>query len=176
VTAKLQLTLGPVTADGLREISVADANHLLTRWGHYLGPCRRPIHQEGWALFVADEPVSVAVSASTVSATAAGLPRRQVVELARLCSAEAWATRLMLRLWREVAAPAWQSWPVTAAVAYSHNSRHEDRIYRFDGWQQITRHAGSGGGGAWTRPRRRGDPSHGSKTLWVWRYRTETTL
>jgi hypothetical protein len=168
----------------LQEIPLGDANDLLVAWGHYLGACRRPFGEQAWGLLVDGRPVAVAVSASIVSAQVSRYApdpgdlvpveswgRSELVELARLCAADRWATRVMVRLWREVAAPAWPYWPVTAAVAYSHNDRHEGRIYRFDGWERITARAGtSGGGGAWTRPRRQGDAARGAKTLWLWRY------
>lgn len=181
-----QLTLAPPAAAALHKIPVPDANELLIAWGRYLGACRRPFGQQGWALLVGGRPVAVAVSASVVSAhvtrhapdpeTGRVVPvesweRGELVELARLCATERWATRVMLRLWREVAAPAWSHWPVRAAVAYSANDRHEGRIYRFDGWTRINTRAGtSGGGGAWTRPRCADDTAHGPKTLWLWRY------
>lgn len=165
-----QLTLAPPAAVGLLQVTMSEANDLLAQWGHYLGPCHRPFHQEGWVLVVGATPVSVAVSASAVATRTADYPRDEVVELARLCSAERWATRVMLRLWREVAAPRWQGWPVSAAVAYSANDRHEGRIYRFDGWERVTDRAGSSGGGTWSAKRRTGDAAHGRKTLWLWRY------
>lgn len=160
------------SAAGLTSIPLALANNLLTAWGHYLGACQRPFGAEAWALEVAGEPVCVAVSASTVSSTAAGYGRQQLVELARLCSAPdaRWATRPMLRLWREVAAPSWPYWPAAAAVAYSHNGRHDGRIYRFDGWTRVCTTAGSHGGGTWSRRRDTQHTARGSKTLWLWRF------
>jgi len=152
----------------------AEANDLLIRWGHYLGPCNRPFGVESYALLVDDEPVSVAVSASIVSAKVGGpdgrvYDRRQVVELARLCSGEPWATRVMLRLWREALASRWPHWPPVALVAYSQNDRHEGRIYRFDGWVRVTDRAGnSGGGGTWSHNRHAGHAASGRKTLWCW--------
>lgn len=158
----------------LHEVDMATANRFLVEWGHHLGACRRPFGQQAWVL-IADRsrPVSVAVSASTVSAHVVGpggerLARREVVELARLCSAERWATRVMVRLWREEATRAWPYWPVRAAVAYSFNGRHEGRTYRFDGWTPVACGAGSSGGGTWSRPRPVGRPARGRKTLWVW--------
>lgn len=154
-------------------VTRAESNDLLTRWGHYLGPCLRPFGVESYALLVDDEPVCVAVSASIVSAKVGGparvLDRREVVELARLCSGEPWATRVMLRLWREVLAGRWPHWPVTALVAYSQNDRHEGRIYRFDGWTRVTDRAGSsGGGGTWSHNRHAGHAASGRKTLWAY--------
>jgi hypothetical protein len=160
------------TAASMTTVDRGQANALLTQWGHYLGPCNRPFGAEGWVLEVAGQPVSVAISASIVSSTAAGLPMREVVELARLCSAPdaSWATRPMLRLWREVAAPAWRYWPVRAAVAYSANVRHPGGIYRFDGWERITDQSGSSGGGTWSGKRDSQHAARGAKSLWLWRY------
>lgn len=151
--------------------ALADANRLLVhRWRHRLGPVNRPFRSESFVLELQGEPVAVAVSASTVSDTVAGYRRDQVVELARLAG-EPWATRVMLRLWREACAPLWASWPVLAAISYSHNAMHRGDLYRFDGWERITDAAGrSGGGGAWTRRRDASDVARGAKTLWCWRY------
>ncbi|MFI1996738.1 hypothetical protein [Actinoplanes sp. NPDC020271] len=158
------------SAAGLTSVPLDCANELLTAWGHYLGACHRPFGAQAWALEVAGEPVGVAVSASTVSSTAAGYGRKQLVELARLCSAPTarWATRPMLRLWREVAAPAWPYWPVVAAVAYSHNGQHDGGIYRFDGWTRSSISSGSLGGGTWSRRRGPQHSARGAKTLWLW--------
>lgn len=169
-----QLTLGAADRAALVDLTRTEANGLLTEWGHYLGGCDRPFGQQAVALLVAGDPVSVAVSASTVSPTVLGIPRREVVELARLCSApgEAWATRVMLRLWRELVAPSWPHWPVTTAIAYSASNRHEGRVYRFDGWERAAGRAGSTGGGTWSKPRPVGHAARGPKSLWVWRFPT----
>ncbi len=162
----------PVAA--LHEVNIAEANRLLVDWGHYLGGCRRPFGRQGWVLVARGEPVSVAVSASTVSTHVPGpggrrFHRKQLVELARLCSVEPWATAVMLRLWREVAAPAWPYWTPLAAIAYSRHDGHDSRTYRADGWRKLSDQAGSsGGGGTWTRPRPVADPASGPKTLWFW--------
>lgn len=157
----------------LERTSRRHADELLLRWGHRLGPCRRPFGQQAYVLCVDREPVSVAVSASVVSPAVAGYRRDQVVELARLCSApgRSWASRVMLRLWREVAAPRWPHWLVLAAVSYSLNAQHKGNLYRHDGWERLTVRAGSRGGGTWSTRRAPGDPALGSKTLWIWRYR-----
>lgn len=166
----IQTSLVPGIA--VEEVHGDIADDLLTRWGHYLGACDRPFGKQSVVLTVNGQPTAVAVSASTVSATVAGYDRQQVVELARLCSAPGanWATRVMLRLWREVTAPSWRYWPPAAAVAYSKNDRHDGRIYRFDGWTKVTDSAGSSGGGTWTRQREPGAAATGAKTLWIWRY------
>ncbi len=164
------LPLSVASAAALEEVSLATANSLLERWGHYLGACERPFGSSSHVLLVGGEPVSVAVAASTVSATAGGYSRQQLVELARLCSAPgaSWATRVMLRLWREVCAPAWPHWPAAAAVAYSQSDRHEGRIYRFDGWQLVNENAGSLGGGTWSTGRDAGHAARGRKRLWLY--------
>jgi hypothetical protein len=163
-----------LAAASFTAVSLPQANSLLTEWGHYLGACERPFGAEGWVLEVAGEPVSVAVSASIVGPSSAGYPMREVVELARLCSAPSarWATRPMLRMWREVAGPAWRYWPVEAAVAYSQNSRHDGSIYRFDGWTRVRSDAGKSPGvsSTWTKQRDVTHPAAGSKSLWLWRY------
>jgi hypothetical protein len=158
-----------LTPASLRRTNRSEADELLVRWGHRLGPCRRPFGQQAYVLCVDHEPVSIAVSASVVSSTVAGYRRDQVVELARLCSApgRAWASRVILRLWREVAAPRWPYWPVLAAVSYSLNAQHRGHLYRHDGWERVAVR----GGGTWSARREPGDPAFGSKTLWIWRYR-----
>jgi hypothetical protein len=180
---------------GLLPVPLDEANRLITEWGHSLGPVERPFGAEAWVLEVESRPVSVAVSGSTVSkhiawtetttegdgddlevvVTRHELKRGEVVELARLCTApgQRWATRPMVRLWREVAAPRWPYWHPVAAVSYSQNDKHEGSIYRFDGWTRIASNkARSGGGGSrsWSSAVRLGDVSYGSKSLWMWRY------
>lgn len=175
MSAALQIRRRPVL--GLYEISLAEANELLVEWGHYLGPVNRPFRSEAWGLDVGGRLVSVAVSSSAVNHVAADDGRRwqraEVVELSRLCSSERWATRVMLRLWREVCAREWacpeprRGLPPLAAVAYSQTSRHEGDIYRFDGWECLRSDAGSGGGGTWSSPRSEGAVARGKKKLWL---------
>jgi hypothetical protein len=157
---------------GLVPVQLDEANALLEEWGHYLGPVNRPFRSEAWALDLDNEPIAVAVGASAVSDTVAGYDRKEVVELARLACRERWATRVMLRLWREVAAPRYRLGPdhpaPVAAVAYSQNARHEGAIYRFDGWTLVNDKAGSSGGGAWSRKRYASDAVYGRKRLWLW--------
>jgi hypothetical protein len=155
---------------GLYPTSVTEANELLVRWGHRLGPVRRPFRQEAYVLTVDGRPVAVATSGSIVNGPVAGYQRDEVVELTRLAACEPWATRVMLRLWRELCAPRWACWPVKAAVSYSHNAMHRGDIYRFDGWTKIREDAGSNGGRTWSRERRQSDAVYGRKTLWLWRY------
>jgi hypothetical protein len=183
VTAFAQTRLALPIA-GLEPISKDDANHLVVAWGHNLGPCRRPFGVDCWALIVGSNPVSVVIGASTVSehvTDGAGgqFKRAAIVECARLCSdpANRWATRPMLRLWRECAAPLWPHWPVAAAVAYSQKRRHDGDIYRWDGWKLLSDNCGhSGGGGAWTRKRYASDEASGPKRLWGWTFAPEVAL
>ena len=153
----------------LAAVDMQDANRLLVEWDHDLGPCRRPFGMEAFALLVRGQAVAVAVSASTVSATVAGYRRDQVVELARQAAGNEWANRVMIRLWREVCAPAWKHWPVLAAVSYSLHTK-SGNLYRFDGWERAANNAGSAGGGTWSRQRDASERLAGKKTLWVWRY------
>lgn len=166
----MQARLFDVPIVGVFPITVADANTLLVEWGHKLGACNRPFHQEAFALEVQGRPVAVAVSASIVNGPVGGYERNETVELARQAACEPWANRLMIRLWRETCAPLWPCWPVKAAVSYSKNSMHSGDLYRFDGWEKVRTDAGSRGGGGWSRERYAGEAALGPKTLWLWRY------
>lgn len=168
MNALAQSRLFDAPAAGLYPLSVPAANELLTAWGHKLGPCERPFHSEAFAFELHGEPIAVAISASIVGVTAAGYPREQVVELARQAARERWANRVMIRLWREICAPAWPCWPVWAAVSYSKNSTHSGDLYRFDGWRKVREDCGSSGGGTWSSPTP--EARSGSKTLWCFDY------
>jgi len=168
----LQPRLLDVPIAALARIDVDEANELLVAWGHRLGPVHRPFGMQAFVLGL-PEPVAVAVSASTVSNTAAGYRRGELVELARLGRAPAapWALRVMLRLWRELCGPRWPYWRPLAAISYSKNADHSGDLYRFDGWERAADNCGvTGGGGAWSRPRYSTDPAKGPKSLWRWRY------
>lgn len=154
---------------GVYPFDVDEANALLVEWGHKLGPCNRPFHQEAFALESRGRIVAVAISASIVNGPVGGFQRNEVVELARQAACERWANRVMIRLWREVCAPLWPCWPVKAAVSYSHNAMHSGDLYRFDGWERWKTDAGSSGGGTWGRQRKNTDAVYGKKTLWGYR-------
>lgn len=156
---------------GLYPLHIDRANYLLVAWGHKLGEADRPFGQVAYGLEIAGEIVNVAVSGSTVSATVAGYRRQEVVELTRLCAVpgNAWANRVMLRLWREVCAPLWPYWPVQAAVSYSHNAMHHGDIYRADGWIKVSDKAGFTSGSNYGRGVE-GYAAAGKKTLWLWPY------
>lgn len=167
-----QLLLLDVPILGLYPLAMDEANALLAIWGHRLGPRTRPFGQQAFCLRLQGAPISLTVSASIVSATVAGYRRNEVVECARLCSApgSAWATRVMLRVWRECCAPLWPYWEVRAGISYSQNAHHKGHLYRHDGWQKMQDDCGSLGGGAWTRKRYAGETVAGKKTLWLWAY------
>lgn len=49
MTATLQLSM-PVHVAGFAPVPLAQANLLLTEWGHYLGPVQRPFGSQAWLL------------------------------------------------------------------------------------------------------------------------------
>lgn len=139
------------------------ANDLLVAWKHEEGACNRPFLIQSFALHVRNfGPVAVAVSASTVSATCGGMACTEILELARLCTHPdyRWATRVTLRLWRQIA-PSCYSWHPRALVSYAKDGKTGD-VYRFDGWRRHAEVSPSGGGGTWSK-RAPGK----KKTLWV---------
>jgi hypothetical protein len=142
----------------------SDADKALEQWGHWLGGCNRPFGRQSFGLFLDGYLVSVAVSASTVNAKCGGFDRKDVVELARLCSDPKHRdmTRVALRLWRKTAAKAWKYWEVRAYVSYSNSARHTGDIYRFDGWKKIGDVPGGVAGGGWNRGK-----TYHAKGVWV---------
>lgn len=159
------MTLFPLAS--WQQVEPYQADRLLVAWGHYLGSCERPFGLQGFVLCLAGEPVSLAVSASTVAPRCAGFERGEVVELARLCSRpdHPELTRVALRLWRVTAAAEWLgamdhpdllasrgwTWQVKALVSYSDAVRHVGHVYRLDGWTKVAEVKGSSGGGTWSR-------------------------
>jgi hypothetical protein len=154
------------------QIEALEGDRALRDWGHYLGANDRPFGRQDFGLFVDDDLVAVAVSASTVGATCAGFDRFEVVELARLVRRPdaRWCTRVALRLWREIAPTCWRNvyrdkWPhVRAVVSYSNETRHRGDIYRFDGWQKFGVNRGSTGGGGYTKVRETSE----AKAVWFY--------
>jgi hypothetical protein len=146
------------------------ADHLLVKWGHWLGACNRPFGRQSFGLQLAGAGlISVAVSASTVNPMCGGYDRVEVVELARLASHPdhcRWVCRVMLRLWRETAPAIWGAdyWSCKAAVSYQNAVRHTGNLYRFDGWERLGEVRGGTAGGNWTRGKRY-DP----KVVWGWK-------
>ena len=98
-----------------------------------------------------------------------------MVELARIGSDpnEKWATRPMLRLWREVLAQTWTHWPVKAVISYGMPGL-AGNIYRFDGWRlvRICKKA-SPGKSSWSGVSKTDSLADGRKSLWIFRYAEE---
>lgn len=145
------------------------ADQLLLAWKHWLGPCNRPFGRQSFGLLLANGVcISVAVSASTVSSRCAGYERTEIVELARCASDPEyrWATRVCLRLWRELASQEWSRryWPVKALVSYSNALKHTGNLYRFDGWTRAGERRGgvTGPNAGWQKQKQ-----YPPKTVWV---------
>jgi antitoxin VapB len=145
------------------EIPLSEANVLLVRWGHKMGALERgnsaALHCH--ALIVHGDPVGLACTSSLIRERVGGglghLTRSNTVELSRLCAAEPWACRVVLRMWREIVFPALG---YAAAISYQDAHLHSGNIYRFDGW----RRAGYSHSGNDSRTGRRGR----DKYIWVW--------
>lgn len=170
---------GPIS---VVDLSRKEANRLLIEWDHDLGPCDRPFAQDQWGLVVLGRVVSLVVTASTVSPTVTdeqGMvwPRNNLAELARICTdpSKRWATRPMLRLWREVLGPLWAGWPVRMAVSYASPGK-AGHIYRHDGWTFVRKckPASPGKGSTWAKGSVTDDIGDGCKSLWVYRYEEAT--
>lgn len=144
-------------------IDLTEANRLLVEWGHRMGPLLRGNSGalQCHALFVHSKPVGLACTSSLIRERVGGglghLTRRNTVELSRLCAAEPWACRVVLRLWRETVFP---GTGVAAAISYQDADLHTGNIYRFDGWHR----AAFSSSGTDSRSGRRGR----RKYIWVW--------
>jgi len=150
----------------LEAIDRSAANTLLDRWGHKMGPIRRPNFtiNAHHALFHHGQPVAVASCGETVREVVGqtGIRRDQCVELVRLCAARRDLCRVMLRLWREMVFPeVAMVHGRILAVSYQDRALHTGATYRFDGWSAI----GKGGGGG--PDSRTGAPGR-KMTIWAW--------
>src|SRR5262245_51541416 len=168
----------------VEDTSIEQANRLLVTWEHKLGPLNRPFRNDAFVLKLGRRPIAVATSSSIIGPEVVGFrnlaerkdavrwQRHEVIELSRLATAPdaAWASRVMLRLWREVFAPSWPCWKVFAAISYSHNALHSGDLYRFDGWKRMHDRAGSTSGYGWSNYRPPGNVLTSKKSLWVWEY------
>lgn len=163
LTPRPATNLFPFVAFSGIDNDLADA--CLIKWGHWLGGCNRPFGRQSFGLFYFNEIISVAVSASTVNAKCAGFNRQEILELARLCSEpnHRWATRICLRLWRQIAPQTWPHWPVNVLVSYANALRHKGDIYRFDGWQKVAEVKGGKAGGGWNRGK-----IYEPKSIWIY--------
>lgn len=150
----------------LEQIDRAEANRLLVRWGHRMGPMTRPVYafEAAHVMCHHGDPVAIAVAGETAREVVGntGLRRDEVVELVRLCAERPHLCRPMLRLWREFVFP-----PLAAAhrrriaVSYADTALHSGDVYRFDGWHLIGK---GGGGGTDARTGRRGR----KMKIWAW--------
>lgn len=151
------------------------ANQMLIQWRHFKGACNRPFGRHSFGLFFEQELLAVAVSASTVNKRCAEYERKEVVELARLCSHPEHAdlTRVTLRLWRKIAPVLWEReyWPIRACVSYADLTRHQGDIYRFDGWKKIKEVPGGKAGG-----KRGGNKLYNPKSIWVYEVKLQEKL
>ncbi len=162
--------IAPLATFGL--IQPREADRLLEDWEHYLGPCNRPFGRQDFALEVNGVGlVAVATSASTVGSTSAGLPRREVMELARLVRhpGHPWATASCLRLWQALAPARWPYWEVKLLVSYCSLKEHGPgggKIYQLAGWKKHGVKKGSVGGGTWSKAA--SSVTGGAKILWTY--------
>ena len=148
-----------------RPITLEEANALLVRFGHRMGPLRRG-DKRGWchALFEGAEPVGVVTTSYLIRERVGGglghLTRADAVELSRLCAARPDLCRVVLRMWREFVFPAL---PFAAAISYQDAAMHTGGLYRHDGWGRSPRKSSSG-----TDPRARGGAGRRGRDKWVW--------
>lgn len=145
------------------EIALPVANELLMQWGHRMGPLLRGNSGalQCHALFVHGHPVGVATTSSLIAPHIGGglshLTRENTVELSRLCAAEPWACRVVLRLWRELVLPGTDA---TTAISYQDADLHTGNTYRFDGWKRAAYARGT----LDKRTNRQGR----NRYIWVW--------
>ena len=143
-------------------IDLAQANELLERWQHKMGPLKRG--NQGavcHALFFEEQPVAITTASNLIASRVGGgmvhLTRDNTIELSRLCAARPGLCRVMLRLWREFVFPALS---YDFAVSYQDADLHTGNTYRFDGWYRAAfAHSGTD-----TRSGRLGR----DKWVWVW--------
>lgn len=167
---------------GLVEATRREVNPLLEAW-HPLGAYRRPFGEQHFLLLADGEPIAVASSGSVRRPTVAGgIPRRRVVELARLARRPGTdplarrAMRVMLRLWTDYCAPRWADkypdWQVQHAISYALPGT-PGRVYRFDGWSQVATTGPWRGSTGWSGPGRTDHIADGRKGVWLYTYDQE---
>lgn len=148
-------------------IELSEANSLLEKWEHKMGPLRRG-NQGAWchALLHNNEPVAVTTASYLIAAQVGGAPyltRENTVELSRLCAARSGLCRVALRMWREFVFPTLkhpEHGPFKWAVSYQDADLHNGNTYRNDGWSRMARSRS----GPDTRSGRPG------RDKWVWVY------
>jgi antitoxin VapB len=142
-------------------IPLNEANQLLVKWGHKMGPINRPMGiAQAHGLIYDQQLVAVVISADLVSPTVGGasfLNRDNAIELARVCAREKDWNRVALRLWRLAVFPGFKK---NYAVSYQDAKLHTGDLYRFDGWTKC----GYSHSGTDRRSGRKGR----DKFIWVW--------
>jgi len=111
------------------------ANKCLVKWGHLMGPLKRPMGN-GFAhgLFHEGRPVAIITTSSLISARVAGLSRDDAIEVSRVCAEKKDICRVVIRLWREFVFPyLGKTW----AISYQDAVAHRGDLYRFDGWTRL---------------------------------------
>jgi antitoxin VapB len=138
-----------------------EANALLVKWQHKMGPLNRPFPGEAYALIHIADPVCVVTHGCLITQHVGGglshITRENGVELSRLCAARPGLCRVGLRLWREFVFP---SLGCQFAVSYQDADIHNGNTYRFDGWKRM----GFSRSGTDQRSGRKGR----NKWIWVW--------
>lgn len=116
-----------------------EANECLERWGHRMGPIRRPLFRAPIDFGLREKGELLAVAtADTLIRPTAGLDRSNAFELSRLCAAAPRLTRLMIRLWTEIGYPEIvRTWGTPWAISYQNAAMHDGDLYRFDGWVKL---------------------------------------
>jgi hypothetical protein len=150
------------------DVSLAEANVMLTSWGHKMGPLARG--NQGatcHALMHEGLPVAVTTASNLISGVVGSCPwmtRENTIELSRLCASRSGLCRVALRLWREFVFPALG---YEYAVSYQDADLHNGHTYRFDGWERV----GRSRSGTDTRSGRPGR----DKWIWAWPSRKPNT-
>lgn len=123
----------------LERIDRAESNECLERWGHRMGPLRRPLFRGALDYGLREKGELIAIAtADTLIRPTAQLTRHDAFELSRLCAAAPRLTRLMLRLWTEIAYPEIvRTWGTPWAISYQNAAMHNGDLYRFDGWVRL---------------------------------------
>lgn len=119
-----------------------EANAALERWGHKMGPIRRPMGlQEAHGLTIGSELVGVTVTADLICQRVASLGRDEAVELARVCAVQRDVCRVLVRLWRLAVLPciARHRGRALTGLSYQDAILHGGDLYRFDGWTAVAR-------------------------------------
>lgn len=145
------------------EISKDEANYLLIKWSHKMGPLNRG-KQPGlhYALLDNGNPVALTSQSTLIAPVVGGgcnyMTRDNTIELSRLCAERPGLCRVALRLWREFV------FPLTGyeyAMSYQDADLHNGNTYRFDGWKRV---GGIARSGTDTRSGRKGR----NKYIWQW--------